>query len=140
MKSKYRYTNHDVYPRPTSSSSFGTCNHTLTRQMSAIRVTRRCFWKSVLLSLTNGTEFTADTMVEENHSKTTAPTPYTATAVLFSTRSHCSTQHQSLSIKCICLGSPGVPCNAYPVLQILDELLDVQTLIVALRGTNLKTS
>ena len=45
--------------------------------------------------LTSGTEFTADTIVDENHSRTTAPTPYTATAVLFSTRSHCKAGHQS---------------------------------------------
>lgn len=77
LKSKYRYTNQDVYPRPTSSSSFGTCKHTLALLISRMPacVLGTSDLKSVLKFLTNGTEFTADTMVEENHSRTTAPTP-----------------------------------------------------------------
>ena len=43
LKSKYRYTNQDVYPRPTSSSSFGTCSHTSTRRVSASRLLEKVF-------------------------------------------------------------------------------------------------
>lgn len=43
-------------------------------------------------ALTRGTALTAPTIVVDSHKATTAPPAYTATLVLFSTRSHCDSK------------------------------------------------
>ncbi|KAG6547743.1 hypothetical protein Mapa_010556 [Marchantia paleacea] len=73
LKRRYWHTNHPVYPRPINSISLGN----------------------------KGTKLIAQTMVEDSHSATKAPPPYTAATDLFSMASHLALRSPTMSSSCL---------------------------------------